>query len=60
MNLIALVVVLIIIGVVVYVINHAVPLDPPWPLIINAVIVIIVLLWILQSFGVLGPVLRVR
>jgi hypothetical protein len=60
MNLITLVVVLLIIGVIMYVVNRAVPLDPPWPMIINAVVIIIVLLWVLQSLGVLGPVLRVR
>ena len=54
MSIIAILIILVIIGVIMYVVNHAVPLDPPWPLIIA------VLLWLLQNFGVIGPTIRIR
>ena len=60
MSIIAILIILVIIGVIMYVVNHAVPLDPPWPLIINAIVIIAVLLWLLQNFGVIGPTIRIR
>lgn len=54
MTIIGLLVVLVIVGVVVYVVNAVVPMDARIKLIINAVIIIAVLLWVLESFGLIN------
>jgi|KBSMisStandDraft_5_1062788.scaffolds.fasta_scaffold191374_2 hypothetical protein len=51
MDLIQLLIVLIIVGVVLYFVNHALPMDPPIRMLINVVVVIILLLWLLGLFG---------
>jgi len=51
MDLIQLLIVLIIVGVILYFVNHSLPLDPPIRMIINAVVIIILLLWLLGLFG---------
>ena len=42
---------LIIVGVVLYFVNHNLPIDPPIRMLINVVVVIILLLWLLGLFG---------
>lgn len=54
MSLINLVVVLIVVGVLLWLINSYVPMDSKIKTILNAVVVIVVVVWLLQSFGVLG------
>jgi hypothetical protein len=51
MDLIQLLIVLIIVGVVLYFVNHYLPLDAPIRMLINVVVVIILLLWLLGLFG---------
>ena len=51
MDLIQLLIVLIIVGVVLYFVNHNLPIDPPIRMLINVVVVIILLLWLLGLFG---------
>jgi hypothetical protein len=62
MTLIGLVVVLVIVGVGLYLLNAVVPMDPKIKTILNAVVVIAVLLWLLEAFGLLGgaPLGRLR
>jgi len=60
MPLISLLVVLIIIGVVLYLINSIIPMDANIKLIINVLVVLVVVLWLLQAFGLLGPMSEVR
>lgn len=62
MSLIALLVILIIVGALLYVVNSVIPMDPKIKMIFNAVVVIAVLLWLLDAFGLLhgGPMLHVR
>lgn len=55
MSFINLVVALVIVGVILFLINNYLPMDGKIKSILNAVFVIIVILWLLQSFGVLGP-----
>jgi hypothetical protein len=55
MSIIGLLVVLVIIGVVLYVVNSVIPMDARVKLILNAVVIILVLLWVLSEFGVVGP-----
>lgn len=54
MSLINLVIVLIVVGVLLWLINTYLPMDGKIKSILNAVVVIVVVLWLLQSFGVLG------
>lgn len=56
MSLITLVVVLIIVGVLLWVANTYIPIDPKIKLILNIVIVIAVCLWLLRVFGLLGGI----
>jgi len=54
MSLINLVIVLIVVGVLLWLINTYLPMDGKIKTILNAVVVIVVVLWLLQSFGILG------
>ncbi|KAB7739156.1 hypothetical protein F2P47_13110 [Parvibaculum sedimenti] len=53
MPLINLVVVLIVVGVLLWLVNTYIPMDGKIKSILNAVVVIVVVIWLLQVFGVL-------
>ena len=54
MSLISLLVVLIVVGVVLYLVNTLIPMDPKSKTIINVVVVLVLCLWLLQIF--VGPI----
>lgn len=54
MSIISLLIVLIVIGVLLWLCNSFIPMDPKIKMIINVVVVVIVVLWLLQVFGILG------
>ncbi|HEV7968616.1 MAG TPA: Thivi_2564 family membrane protein [Candidatus Acidoferrales bacterium] len=54
MPLIQILVLLIVIGVVLYLINQYIPMAPSIKSILNAVVVIAVLIWLLNVFGLLS------
>jgi len=58
--MIELLVVLVIIGVILYLVNTVIPMVGWMKTVINAVAVIVVLLWILQGFGLIGSLPRFR
>jgi type IV secretory pathway TrbL component len=58
--LINLVVTLIVVGVLLWAVNTYIPMDPTIKKILNVVIVIAVVLWLLQAFGILGSLSTVR
>jgi hypothetical protein len=60
MSLISLVVVLIVVGVLLWLVNSQIPMDPKIKSILNVVVVIVVVLWLLQAFGVLNDLHRLR
>jgi hypothetical protein len=64
MPIITLIVVLVVIGLLLWLVNTYIPLDPKIKNILNVVVVILVVLWLLQVFGVfsanLGTVPRVH
>jgi hypothetical protein len=60
MPLITLVVTLIVVGVLLWLVNTYIPMDPTIKKILNIVIVIAVVLWLLAAFGVLGHMNSVR
>jgi undecaprenyl pyrophosphate phosphatase UppP len=54
MSLISLVIVLIVVGVLLWAANTYIPMDQKIKTIMNIVVVIAVVIWLLQAFGVLG------
>ena len=54
MSLISLVIVLIVVGVLLWAANTYIPMDQKIKTIMKIVVVIAVVLWLLQAFGVLG------
>jgi hypothetical protein len=55
-----LILILVVIGVALWAVNAYVPMDPKIKQILNIVVVIVVVLWLLQWFGVLGSLHTVR
>jgi len=62
MSLIGLILTLVVVGVLLWLLNNYVPMDSKIKSILNAVVVIVVVVWLLQAFGLLGSVrdLRIR
>lgn len=60
MTLLSLIVVLVVLGLVMYLINSFVPMDASIKRILNIAVVIFLVLWLLQSFGLLGPLGQIR
>jgi hypothetical protein len=56
--LIHVVLVLIVVGVALWVINSFIPMARPIKSILNAVVVIVVIVWLLRVFGLIGPISR--
>ena len=56
MSLINLVVTLVIVGVALWAINTYIPMDQKIKTILNVVVVILVVLWLLRGFGLLGGI----
>lgn len=60
MTLIHLVVILIVIGVLLWAVNSYIPMDPKIQMILNVVVVLFLILWLLQAFGLLGSLNAIR
>ncbi|MHB1091411.1 Thivi_2564 family membrane protein [Thiobacillus sp.] len=60
MPLINVVVVLIVVGVLLWLVNSFIPMDRKIKQILNAVVVIAVVIWLLQVFGVIGSLGNIR
>ena len=56
MTLIQLIIPLIIVGVILWAINNYIPMDGKIKQILNIVVVVVVVLWLLQVFGVVGRI----
>jgi len=54
-GIVSIIVTLVVIGLVLYLINM-IPMDNTIKQIIHAIIVVLVVMWLLQSFGLMGPV----
>lgn len=59
MSIIVIILTLAVVAFVVYLITTYIPMDPPIKLAIQVIALILVLLWFLQTAGVVGPVLRI-
>ena len=60
MSLISLIVTLIVIGVLLWLVNAYIPMDPKIKKILNIVVVVAVVLWLLIAFGFWDAASRVR
>jgi hypothetical protein len=60
MPLINLVVTLVVVGVILWLINNYLPMDGAIKKILNVVVIIVVILWLLTAFGILGDISAVR
>jgi len=55
MNIFGLILFLVIIGVVLWLIETYLPLDPVIKIIIRVILVLVIIFWLLQMFGITGP-----
>lgn len=55
MTLIGLMLVLVVCGVALYLIEAYIPMSPPIKTVLRAVVVLVLVVWLLQLFGVVGP-----
>lgn len=53
MSLVSIIIVLIIVGFLLWIVNNYIPMAGSIKTILNAVVVIAVILWVLQAFGVI-------
>ncbi len=60
MSLINVLVILIVVGVLLWLVNTYIPMDSKIKSILNAVVVIVVVIWLLQAFGLLGSLGGIR
>lgn len=60
MPLLNLVIVLIVVGVLLWAVNNYIPMDSKIKSILNAVVVIAVVLWLLNAFGVIGSLQNIQ
>jgi hypothetical protein len=55
MSLINLVIVLVVIGLIMWLINTYIPMAAAIKSLLNVVVFVVVLVWVLQGFGIVGP-----
>lgn len=60
MDIVQLIVVLVVVGILLYLVNNYIPMDGKIKSILNVVVVVLVVLWLLQGFGLLGPLGNIR
>jgi hypothetical protein len=60
MPLVTVIVVLLVVGVLLWLVNSYIPMDGKIKSILNAVVVIFVVLWLLQTFGLLDQLRNIR
>jgi hypothetical protein len=60
MTLVQIAVVLIVIGVVMWLVNTYIPMMGAIKSLLNLVVFVVVLIWLLQLFGLIGPIPGVR
>lgn len=60
MPLISLILVLVVVGLVLYLIETYIPMSPPIQTVLRVVVVLVLIVWLLQTFGLVGSMLRLR
>lgn len=56
MSLLTIVIVLIVVGVLLYLVNNYIPMDRRVKSILNAVVIIVLIIWLLKAFGLFDSV----
>jgi hypothetical protein len=54
MSLISLIVVIVVVGVLLWAVESFLPMSPPIKRLLQIVVVLVLILWLLQAFGLLG------
>ena len=60
MSLISVIVLLVVIGVILWLVNTYIPMDGKIKQVLNVLVLIVVCVWLLQSFGFLGDINGIR
>ncbi len=60
MPLVTLIIILVVVGVLLYLVNNYIPMDGKIKNILNIVVVIGVVIWLLQTMGMMGPINAIR
>jgi len=60
MPILTILLVLIVVGVILWLVNHYIPMDRKIKSILNVVVVIVVVIWLLQAFGVMSSLKNLR
>jgi hypothetical protein len=60
MSLLTIILVIVVVGVLLWAINRFIPMDSKIKSILNIVVVIALIFWLLQAFGILGSLSSVR
>lgn len=60
MSLMGVVLTLVVVGVLLWLLNNYIPMDGKIKRILNGVVVIVVVIWLLQAFGLLGSLQNIR
>jgi hypothetical protein len=60
MNLLTVIIVLLVIGVILYLINRFIPMQPVIKTILNVAVVIIIILWLLKGLGLFEAASKVK
>ena len=60
MPLVQLIIILVVVGVILWVINSYIPMQPTIKKILNVVVTICVVIWLLSVFGVIGNISNIR
>jgi hypothetical protein len=60
MSLITIIIVLIVVGVLLYLVNAYIPMDRRVKSILNAVVIIVLVIWLLKAFGLLDSLGSVK
>jgi hypothetical protein len=56
MSLLSIAIVLVVVGVLLFIVNTYIPMDGKIKSILNGVVVIVVVIWLLQTFGIIGSI----
>jgi hypothetical protein len=60
MSLITLIVTLVVVGVIMWLVNQYVPMEPGIRRILNIAVLVLLVLWLLSSLGFLGSLNQIR
>ncbi|MEQ1719289.1 MAG: Thivi_2564 family membrane protein [Hyphomicrobium sp.] len=60
MDVVHIILTLVVVGVLLWLVNTYIPMDGKIKSILNGVVVILVVLWLLQGFGLLGSLSNIR